>query len=218
MFTGLVECTGRIESLAREARDVYRMGILAPEIASAVKPGDSVSVSGACLTVVALRGDVFDVQMMGETMRATRLGELKSGDGVNLERALRLGDRLDGHLVSGHIDGVGAVVRVEPTGETRKLWISTPDGLGWGIAPKGSIALDGVSLTVIDSHEREFSVGLIPTTLKETTISELGAGDRVNIEIDLIARYVARLRAFESMASQGGESITWDKLSEYGWV
>lgn len=218
MFTGLIECTGRVEFVSREAQDTYRIGILAPEIASEVKLGDSIAVSGVCLTAVAVRGGSFDAQMMGETMRATRLGALAAGDRVNLERALRLGDRLDGHMVSGHVDGVGSVVRVELSGETRKLWISTPEGLAWGIAPKGSVALDGVSLTVIDSPEREFSVGLIPTTLKETTVSLLKVGDRVNIEIDIVARYVARLESFGSRGVSSEESITWNKLSEYGWT
>ena len=219
MFTGLIECTGRVELISQETPGVYRMGISASDIATAVRLGDSVAVSGVCLTVTAVRGASFDVQMMKETMRATRLGELKSGDRVNLERALRLGDRLDGHIVSGHVDGVGTVLDVEVSGETRVVRISVPDGLAWGIAPKGSIALDGVSLTVIGSTEREFSVGLIPTTLRETTVSELKGGDRVNIEIDLIARYVAQLAAFGvRSATSERESITWNKLSEYGWL
>ena len=220
MFTGLIECVGTIRSVAKQSSDIYRIDIGAPSIAGHVKDGESVSVAGACLTAVEPGTDSFGAHMMAETVRSTRLGALKPGDRVNLERALRMGDRLDGHMVSGHVDAVGEVRRLEVLGETRKLWVSAPPEIGWGIACKGSIAVDGVSLTVIDSFEDLFSVGLIPTTLKETTLGSLSDGDFVNLEIDLIARYVARLAQSDALCppANGKTSITWGKLQEYGWT
>lgn len=190
--------------------------IHAPAIAKEILRGESVAVAGACLTVVAAGRDFFDAQMMLETMRATRLGALKPGDFVNLERALRIGDRLDGHMVSGHVDGVGVVSSVEDFGETRTLWVSVTGNISWGIAGKGSVAVDGVSLTVINSTKEAFSVGLIPTTLGDTTIASLVSGDLVNVEIDIVARYIARLA--ECGAPAGKSAITWGKLQEYGWL
>ena len=219
MFTGLVECVGDVLSVVRRAGDVHVLRIRAPKIAPEVKFGESIAVSGACLTVVSGQHDSFEAEMMEETVRSTRLGSLKTGDKVNLERALRVGARLDGHLVAGHVDEVGTVSRVEDAGETKKCWLSVSDAIAAFIAGKGSVALDGVSLTVIDALDREFSVGLIPTTLRETTIGGLKEGDRVNIEVDMIARYIARLMgcrtAVESKIPGG---VTWEKLQEYGWA
>jgi len=193
--------------------------VRAPGIAAEVKLGESVAVSGACLTVVSSERDAFEAEMMEETIRSTRLGSLKPGDKVNLERALRLGDRLDGHLVSGHVDGTAAVKRVEDAGDTRKCWISLLPSLSGFIASKGSVAIDGVSLTVIDAAGGEFSVGLIPTTLRETTVGGLRPGDRVNIEVDLIARYIARLMGRDTEENtRASAGITWDKLRENGWI
>lgn len=220
MFTGLVECIGTIKSVAKQSSDIYRIDIHAPSIAGNVKNGESISVAGACLTAVESETESFGAHMMMETVRSTRLGSLKAGDRVNLERALRLGDRLDGHMVSGHVDDVGVVRRLEVFGDTRKLWISAPESIGWGIAAKGSIAVDGVSLTVIDSREEQFSVGLIPTTLRDTTLGLLSADDSVNLEMDIIMRYVARLAQGSGYSSlmNGSTPITWGKLQEYGWT
>jgi len=217
LFTGLVECVGTVRSIAPGDDGVSRIGIRAPVIAPGLRRGESVSVSGACLTVVEPGGEVFYAQMMRETLLATRLGRLKPGDGVNLERALRLGDRLDGHLVLGHVDGVGAVSRVENQGSAAKVWFSIPPEIAWGVAPKGSIAIDGVSLTVIDAQAECFSVGLIPTTLGDTTIGSLEQGDAVNLEIDVMARYAARLLGRDWDATRR-ESLSWEKLREYGWA
>lgn len=195
------------------------LSIRAPEIAPEVKLGESIAVAGACLTVVSGARDSFEAEMMEETVRSTRLGSLKTGDRVNLERALRACSRLDGHLVAGHVDEVGVVSRVENAGETRKCWVSVSPSAACFIAGKGSVALDGVSLTVVDAGDDAFSVGLIPTTLRETTVGGLKEGDRVNIEVDMIARYVARLMqrgAVEETRFPGG--VTWEKLQEYGWA
>jgi riboflavin synthase len=160
--------------------------------------------------------------MMGETTGTTRLGSVKPGDRVNLERALRVGDRLDGHMVLGHVDCVGRVSGIVNDGNTRKFWITVPGNISWGIAPKGSIAIDGVSLTVIDAPGRfdeNFSVGLIPTTLRDTTMGDLAEGHSVNIEIDVLARYAARLLGIEAGTARSDDEshLTWEKLQEYGW-
>lgn len=195
------------------------MRVHAPDIAPEVKLGDSISVSGACLTATAATREAFEVEMMEETLRSTRLGSLKAGDGVNLERALRLGARLDGHFVAGHVDEVAVVTRVENAGETRKCWISVSPSAHCFIASKGSVAIDGVSLTVIDAPSGEFSVGLIPTTLRETTIESLRPGDEVNIEVDMIARYIAKLmRCGAAEEAPAAAGITWEKMREYGWA
>lgn len=224
MFTGLVECMGTVESVApdRTAQGVVRLSIKAPEIAPSIKIGESIAVSGACLTAVEIGSNGFAAQMMEETGEATKLGSFKPGDRVNLERALQIGARLDGHIVQGHVDEVGVVKRIESvSGGTKKIWISMTEKISWGIARKGSIAIDGVSLTVIDSLGDEFSVGIIPATLSATTIGLLQAGDRVNLEVDVLARYIARMLNCGVAGNTPGKgetsSLTWSKLQEYGW-
>jgi riboflavin synthase len=195
---------------------IAEIAIRAPSIASEIAPGESVAVSGACLTAVGAEGEVFRAQMMEETLRATRLGSLRPGDKVNLERALKAGGRLDGHIVLAHVDETSPVLRIETRGKSRKIWIAASENISWGIAPKGSVAVDGVSLTVVDSAGGEFSVGLIPATLSETTMGLVEAGDTVNIEIDVMARYVARLSE-KKPPKASPQSVTWEKLTEYGW-
>jgi riboflavin synthase alpha subunit len=155
---------------------------------------------------------------MGETMRVSKLGKIVAGDRVNIEPSLRPGDGLHGHFVLGHVDETGRVLRVERAGRTGKIWVSVSEGISWGIASKGSVSLDGVSLTVIDSQGTEFSVGVIPATLEGTTLGLLEAGDGVNVEIDVLARYAARLlgRKTETLSQQSG-ALTFEKLAEYGW-
>ena len=224
MFTGLVECVGKVLSIQPERGGTYRIGVEAPGIAGQLKVGDSVSVSGACLTVVETNAGSFYAQMMQETLDSTCLGTLKPGRKVNLERALLVSSRLDGHIVQGHVDGVAKLLRVEQLGDsaqTKKFWFSTPPGLAWGIAAKGSVALDGISLTVIDSDEREFSVGLIPTTLAATSAGDLLAGDDVNLEVDVLARYIARMMRYSPQAGnadgKASSTLTWKRLDEIGW-
>lgn len=192
MFTGLVETMGRVRAFARRGA-VYTLSLeshLTPELTL----GQSVSVSGACLSVTALNGDAFEVEMMPETAERTWFkGGLRPGTNVNLERALRLGDRLDGHLVLGHVDGTAVLRELSGSGETRVAMFSATAELLRGVVPKGSVALDGVSLTVIEALETEFSVGLIPTTLKSCTLGDLRAGRVVNLETDVLGKYVERL-------------------------
>ncbi|MDR3321746.1 MAG: riboflavin synthase [Synergistaceae bacterium] len=231
MFTGLVECVGAVKSITVESADVRRIVIHAPAIARAMARGDSVAVSGVCLTVVESGRDVFQAQIMEETLRTTKLGALSSDSRVNLERPALIGGRLDGHIVLGHVDGVGRMTKIENYGRTSMLRVSVPREISWGIAARGSVSLDGVSLTVVDASDEEFSVGLIPTTLQNTALGSLSPGDPVNVEIDVIARYVAKLASsgmFPLLSGAAGVSgnlkktegdrLTWDKLEEYGWT
>lgn len=191
-------------------------------IASAIKKGDSVAVSGACLTAVGFDGASFDVQVMNETLRATKIGTLKPGSRVNLERAMRADGRLDGHIVQGHVDEVGKVVNIERSSDRSgsiKITVSASRHIAWGIARKGSICLDGVSLTVVDSEADSFSVALIPLTMAETTIGSMKVGDLVNIEIDVLARYMARIMSIGISQTENGDGgITYEKLRSYGWL
>ncbi|MDO9544668.1 MAG: riboflavin synthase [Synergistaceae bacterium] len=221
MFTGLIETIGKVSAIHPRG-DVWQLDIEAPKIAGELRIGDSVSISGACSTVVRSDNRSFSIEIMEETRNKTKLGDLKNGSRVNLERAMRLDSRLDGHIVSGHIDGLAKVDKIETYPETMKyLFNAGPDILS-GIVHKGSVAIDGISLTVIDVTTDTFSVGIIPTTISETTLSELREGDAVNIETDILGKYITKfLNTRFSDADNGGEmksSLTWDKLVKYGWV
>ena len=185
MFTGLIEELGSFVS-----RDGERFRFSANQVLEGTTVDDSISVNGCCLTVVALGEDWWETDVVGETVQRTSLGQLTPGDPVNFERAVRYADRLGGHMVQGHIDGVGTVVT--PGSDLR---IRTPEGLDRYLVEKGSIAVDGVSLTCFDVHENSFSVALIPHTLAVTTLGSYSAGDSVNLEVDVIAKYVERLLA-----------------------
>ena len=191
MFTGLVEAMGEVVERASTGagdRLVLREGALAPHLTI----GESVSVNGTCLTVVAQDSDLFAFEVGPETLHRTNLGDLKPGDRVNLERSLRLSDRLGGHLVQGHVDGVGQVDRRLPEGEWLTVWFRCPEELAAQMVTKGSVAVDGISLTVVDVTRDGFSVALIPHTLAQTTLGFKGAGAAVNLETDLLAKYVWR--------------------------
>jgi len=191
MFTGIIQAVGQIEVIETIGEDA-RLEIAAGGLdMSDVAMGDSIAVSGVCLTVVAFDEKSFQVHVSRETFSCT-VG-LDTKKTVNLEKALRLADRLGGHLVSGHVDGVGQVIRFDQVGDCMLLAIRAPHALSRYIAVKGSIAVDGVSLTVNTVEDDTFSINLIPHTLKSTTLEQLGVGSRVNLEIDLIARYVERM-------------------------
>jgi len=193
MFTGIVQAVGRISAVERRSEGV-QVAVDAGAFAEKdVAVGDSIALNGCCLTVVAIDAGAMRFDVSSETLRCT--AGLDSIGAVNLEKALRLSDRLGGHLMSGHVDGVGLVERAEPVAEAGSvlLELSSPSGLARFIASKGSIAIDGVSLTVNAVDGRHFSVNLIPHTLAVTTLGALRAGARVNLEVDLIARYVERL-------------------------
>lgn len=220
MFTGLIETVGSITAIT-PLGDVTELTIRAPEIAPELRRGDSVAVSGACQTVTFIDASSFKVQMMPETLKRTKLGVLRTGSPVNLERAMRLDTRVDGHLVAGHVDGTATVTRVDELEQTKKIYFSAGAELLGEIVEKGSVTVDGVSLTVIDAEPDFFSVGVIPTTLADTTLGSLRAGDVVNIETDMIGKYVKKfVEAALGEKKDGGKmknSLTWDKLSEYGW-
>lgn len=191
MFTGIVNQVGTVAANT-PARGGLRLGIEAgrpylEEVAS----GDSIAVNGVCLTVVSCSGAVFEVDVSRETLACA--AGFRVNARVNLEKALRLSDRLGGHLVSGHVDGAGTVTRAQAVGDNRLLAVNVPAGLARYIARKGSVALNGVSLTVNAVSGTEFSVNLIPHTLQATNLRDLGVGDKVNIEVDLFARYAERL-------------------------
>lgn len=193
MFTGIVQGTGTIAR--SEARDGdLRLTVAAPALDfSDVAIGDSISVSGVCLTAVELGERAFAMDVSNETLALTTLGGLREGDAVNLEKALRLSDRLGGHLVSGHVDGEGRIVSIEPDARSQRWTIEAPEELARYIAAKGSICVDGVSLTVNTVEGARFSVNLIPHTIEATTFAQRRLGDRVNLEADMMARYLERL-------------------------
>ena len=195
MFTGIIQATGRVTRSEPRGGDL-RLGIVAPEFdTSDVALGESVAVSGCCLTVVAHQGDTLAFDLSNESLALTTLGDLGVGDRVNLEKALRLSDRLGGHLVSGHVDAIGRIVSIQTDARSQRWVIEAPPALARYIAAKGSVCVDGVSLTVNTMEGARFGVNLIPHTLEQTTFGDRRVGDRVNLEIDMLARYVERLLA-----------------------
>jgi riboflavin synthase len=194
MFTGIVEGTGRVVTLAVAPGGAgARLEVEAPWPAGTLAAGDSVAVDGCCLTVAAATPTGFAADLVAETLRRTALGRLAAGDRVNLERPLALGGRLGGHLVHGHVDGVARVLERQAAGEGRELRVELPEALARYVAEKGSIAVDGVSLTVAGVGQGWFAVALVPHTLATTTLGERGPGDPVHLEVDLVAKYVERL-------------------------
>lgn len=195
MFTGIVEELGHVIDL--EVQDGHaRLHIGCGDVLEGAEVGDSISVDGTCLTVTTLTGEGFTADLMAETLRATALGDLEVGRPVNLERAMRVDGRLGGHLVQGHVDGVGTITRREELPGTVFVTIDAPSELARYLVPKGSITVSGISLTVVErSDDGRFSIGLIPHTLDVTTLGVLGVGDRVNLEVDVIAKYVEQLLA-----------------------
>lgn len=189
MFTGIVEHIGRVESV-EPLSDLRRIRIDLGPIADGVKIGDSIAVSGCCLTVAEIAGAIHTFEAIQETLDTTRLGAIEAGGRVNLERAMGVGGRFDGHIVQGHVDGTGRVRRLERDGNEVELHIECDAGLAGQLVDKGSVTIDGVSLTVVAVTPDGFHVALIPHTLDVTTLSDLVAGDRVNLEVDLFGKYV----------------------------
>jgi riboflavin synthase len=192
VFTGIVEEKGRIERI-EERRDGRRLWIAGERALEGTGVGDSIAVSGCCLTAVTVEPGRFAVEAVPETLRRTVLGDLRAGDEVNLERSLRLDQRLGGHLVQGHVDGVGTVMAVVPEGDGLRVAIEVPDPLARYVAEKGSLAVDGVSLTVAAASGTHCEIAYIPHTLAVTIAGAYAPGRRVNLEVDLVARYLARL-------------------------
>jgi riboflavin synthase len=191
VFTGIVEERGEVVDVV-ELPDTARIAVAGPIVTSDAKLGDSIAVNGVCLTVVNLAADVFTVDVVRETLDRTSLAKIAKGDPVNLERAMALGDRLGGHIVQGHVDGTGVLVSRDEHGLT---WFGLPARLTRYLSEKGSVTVDGVSLTVVDVTDDRFAVALIPATLEMTTLGLRQAGDLVNLEVDVLAKYLERLAA-----------------------
>jgi riboflavin synthase len=194
VFTGIVEELGEVVALS-ELGDAARLTLRGPLVTSDVAPGDSIAVNGVCLTVVESADGAFTADVMRETLVRSALGALSVGSPVNLERAVRVQDRLGGHLVQGHVDGTGQVLAIEPAQHWTVVTVSLPPDLARYVVEKGSITVDGVSLTVSAVGHTEFSVSLIPTTLERTTLGRKKVGDAVNLEVDITAKYVEKLLA-----------------------
>jgi riboflavin synthase len=193
MFTGLVETTGRVRQVQPDG-DGVRLEIESP-LAAELAQGDSIAVNGVCLTAVQPERDAFKADVMAETLRRSSLGPLAEGDSVNLELPLRAGDRLGGHVVQGHVDGTGTVAETRDEGFARLVTIDAEPALLRYVVEKGSIAVDGVSLTVAEVDESSFTVSLIPETLERTTLGQAAPGRLVNLEVDVLAKYVEKLVA-----------------------
>jgi len=191
VFTGIVETVGRVAALELQG-EVAHLAVDAPAIAEGVRQGDSVAVNGGCLTVTRLEDGRFHFEAVRETLERTSLGALRAGSRVNLERALRADARLDGHIVQGHVDGTGRIRALERHGDDVRLFVECGAEILDGLVEKGSVAIDGVSLTVVGLDVSGFDVALIPHTLEATTLGERRPGDRVNLEADVLGKYVRR--------------------------
>ena len=214
MFTGLIEAVGTLREMQRSTSG-GRVTVASGLPLADVKIGDSIAVNGACLTVTALGPGYFCADVSIETLERTTLGALTSGAAVNLERALRLGDRLGGHLVTGHIDGLASVTERVRQGNAWRINCRLEPSLARLLVAKGSVALDGISLTVNEVSDNSFSVMIIPHTLEQTTLARCQAGDRVNVETDLIGKYVARLLG-TGRSEEGG--VTLELLAKSGFL
>ncbi len=217
MFTGLVQATGTLVAVT-DVPDGRRITLECPLEDRDLVLGASVAIDGVCLTVVHAAAGKASFEAAFETLRATTLGAKEVGHPVNLEPALRMGDALGGHLVSGHVDGVGKLRTLEHRGDAWEVWFDAPDDLQRYIAPKGSITVQGVSLTVNDVDGGGFMVGIIPHTLSVTTLGDLSPGDAVNLEVDVLARYVARLLQCEGEAAAPRSRITHSLLQQAGYA
>ena len=207
MFTGIAEEVGRVKHI-----QPGQLTISASRVLEDMQIGDSININGACLTVTRFDSVTFSVDIMQETMRRSNLGQLKAGDGVNLERALAFGGRLGGHIVQGHVDAVGRVASIRHEGDSQMLEVEAPRELMRYVVEKGFIAVDGLSLTVVDRWPVSFTVSIVEYTRTNTTISERSVGDPVNLEADVIAKYV------ETLTGSGSSGITEEFLREHGFL
>ena len=214
MFTGIIEAVGKIEARSQEKGE-WRLKFSTGDLdLTDVKIGDSIAVSGCCLTVVEKHATAFLADVSNETMRCTSLGTLEIGSAVNLEKAMLATDRFGGHIVSGHVDGVGHLIKVENEGQSIKMTFKIPSNLSKYVAAKGSICVDGTSLTVNEANDDYFAVNLIPHTQEETVSGSYQIGDSVNLEVDIIARYLERMN--EGLNNKAHE-ITKGYLKENGF-
>lgn len=215
MFTGLIEELGVIASVHRGETSA-KIVVRAPKIAPELSVGDSIAVSGVCLTATEVTSGQFAADVMAETLRHTTLSEANPGDNVNLERALTLGGRLAGHLVTGHVDAVGRISKLRREDISTIMHIEAPREVLMFLAPRGSVAVDGVSLTVVDVFPDHFTVSLIPHTLENTTLGRKQSGDKVNVESDVVAKYVHQLLKY--IREEKEEALTFSFLAEHGFL
>jgi riboflavin synthase len=214
VFTGLVEEIGHVRSIQRQSA-FQRLEVRAERVLEGLKIGDSINIDGACQTVVDIDASGFAVETIAETLAKTTLGLLQSGRPVNLERALRLGDRMGGHIVQGHVDGVGHIAAIEAGQGELRIRIAPPKNLRRYIAAKGSITVDGTSLTIAAVDAGGFTIAVIPHTFDNTVLSQRRSGDSVNLEVDVIARYIESLLAAGS--EQSTEDLSFDTLRKMGY-
>lgn len=218
MFTGIIQSVGEITAIEKKGEDV-RLGVSTRKLDLAdVQLGDSIAVNGVCLTAVELPGDGFWADVSGETLSCTTFKALAVGTKVNLEKALTPTTRLGGHLVSGHVDGIGTVIERYDDGRSVRFHIQAPDDMAKYIAEKGSVCVDGISLTVNAVKGAVFELNIVPHTLQETTMGQFKVGTEVNLEVDLIARYLERLILGDKAAEVKTSSISMDMLSEHGFI
>jgi len=218
MFTGLIEAIGEVREIRRAGSEATLMLQMPPSF-SDCRPGDSVAVDGVCLTITAIRGNLSSLDLSMETLERSTLGGLKPGGMVNLERAIRLSDRLGGHLVSGHVDGTGILKSIGREGRSWLIQISLDPSLGRYLIEKGSIAVDGISLTINNCTENSFSVAIIPETTRKTTLLKKRAGDTVNVEIDMISKYIEKFidQREETGSKEQRSRIDRDMLTRFGF-
>jgi riboflavin synthase len=192
MFTGIIEGLGSIVMFDKKTsnRSAAKMKIKLDKIAKGLKVGDSVAINGVCLTAVNISKGITEFEMIGETIKKTNLGSLERGDRVNIERSLKVGERLEGHFVLGHVDGVGIISKIEKQTNQVQIWIKIPKKLSKHIIKKGSITVDGISLTIVDKLKDQFSVSIIPHTIQVTNLGYKKIGDKVNIETDILGKYI----------------------------
>ncbi|PRX33524.1 riboflavin synthase alpha chain [Orenia metallireducens] len=217
MFTGIVEELGKVKRIQRGSKSIVLV-IEAAKVLEDVKLGDSIATNGVCLTVTSFTEKEFTVDVMPETMRHSSLGDLKVGSEVNLERALRLGDRLGGHLVSGHIDGLGTIKSKKREDNATVITIEAPKNILKYIIHKGSIAIDGVSLTVANLDESSFAISLIPHTSQVTLLGQKEIGAKVNLEVDMIGKYVERMLGSKEDKGNKKSDIDLDLLKDNGFL
>lgn len=216
MFTGIIQSVGHVQAIAPNASGDWKLTIAAGKLDMRdVALGDSIAVNGVCLTVVSQVTGQFTADVSNETLSVSAFSDLSIGARVNLEKAMRLSDRLGGHLVSGHVDGVGNLIRIEQDGASWRYVFNMPEAIAHYVAHKGSITINGVSLTVNSVTDNQFNVNLVPHTLQETNLGDLQQGNRVNLEVDVIARYLERLLQVKPDASSS--SITPEFLAKNGF-
>ena len=214
MFTGIIEHLGKVTQIKKQADSAVIVVDIA-QMSKDVNSGDSIAINGACLTVTHIKGSEVSFDVSTETLSKTTIGELNASDRVNVESSLRIGDKLGGHFVTGHVDGVGAINRKESETGQCTMWFSVSKELANMMIKKGSVAVDGISLTIVDLEEKTFSVALIPYTLEETSLGFKKVGQKVNIETDMLGKWVKRILVTDDKAVSG---ITEEMLKEKGFL